>query len=63
MAETAADMPQSYQIFKNDAQESPDEAARHRIAADLLPEIWVYVNEVWHARNGIVARGGARGRI
>lgn len=23
----------------------------------------VYVNEVWHDRNGIVARGGARGRI
>jgi hypothetical protein len=23
----------------------------------------VYVIEVWHARNGIVARGGARGRV
>jgi hypothetical protein len=41
MAETAADMPQSYQIFKNDAQETPDKTARHRLAADLLPEIWV----------------------
>ena len=40
MAETAADMPQSYQIFKNDAQEIPDKTARHRLAADLLPEIW-----------------------
>ncbi|HLN71448.1 MAG TPA: CHAT domain-containing protein, partial [Streptosporangiaceae bacterium] len=40
MAETAADMPQSYQTFKNDAQEIPDKTARHRLAADLLPEIW-----------------------
>jgi hypothetical protein len=40
MAETAADMPQSYQTFKNDAQETPEKAARHRLAADLLPEIW-----------------------
>jgi hypothetical protein len=39
MAETAADMPPSYQTFKNDAQETPEKAARHRLAADLLPEI------------------------
>ena len=41
MAETAADMPQSYQIFNNDAQEPLNKTARHRLTADLLPEIWV----------------------
>jgi len=46
MAETAADMPQSYQTFKNDAQEIPDKTARHRLAADLLPEIWASVRPV-----------------
>src|SRR5271154_3839417 len=41
MAETAADMPQSYRTFKNDAQEPSDKTARHRLTDDLLPEIWV----------------------
>src|SRR5271169_4967458 len=40
MAETAADMPQSYRTFKNDAQEPSDKTARHRLTDDLLPEIW-----------------------
>jgi hypothetical protein len=44
MAETAADMPQPYRTFKNDAQEPSDKAARHRLMADLLPEIWGYAS-------------------
>ena len=40
MAETAADMPQSYRTFKNYAQEPSDKAARHGLMAYPLPEIW-----------------------
>jgi hypothetical protein len=39
MAETAADMPQSYQTLKMTHRKPSDKAARHRLAADLLPEI------------------------
>jgi len=52
MAETAADMPRSYQIFKNDAQECPDKTARHRLAADLLPEIWVPADNLPRTQGG-----------
>src|SRR5260370_39574872 len=40
IAATAADMPLSYQTFKNYAHGIPDKTARHGLHVCLLPEIW-----------------------
>ena len=48
IAATAADMPLSYQNFKNYAEKIADKTAHHALHIFPLPEIWVLTRENSH---------------